>query len=456
MDKVVWITSTERQQWQTSTDYRVKNLAASDANSAVRNAGDKLIVTEEEGQQLLGFGGCFNELGYIALQKLPQSEREQILDSLFLPTSDQRFDICRLPIGASDYALDWYSLNEHDGDYAMQHFSIERDKKYLIPYIKEALKRNPQLKLFASPWSPPTWMKFPKAYNFGTLRFEPKVLKAYALYFVKFVQAYAAEGITIHQIHVQNEVVADQKFPSCVWTGDQLRIFIGQYLGPAFKQHGIESEIWLGTINAPEAWDEWIKRKETDFNGYANTVLSDPEAYQYISGVGYQWAGKYAIQRTAMSYSELQYLQTENECGDGENTWFYARYVFNLYHHYFINGVNGYIYWNMVLEPEGMSTWGWKQNSMITINPASQTVIYNPEYYVMKHFAHYIGAGAVRLALRGPWCGNALAFRNAQGQRIIVVANPFKNERKLSIDLGNGKLLQRQLEPESFHTIVIE
>lgn len=121
-------------------------------------------------------------------------------NALFSPDGDSRFSICRLPIGASDYALEWYSHNEAENDVEMDHFSIERDRQYLIPYIKEALKRNPDLQLFASPWSPPTWMKFPKAYNYGTLRWEPAILKAYALYFVKFVQAYAEEGITIHQV----------------------------------------------------------------------------------------------------------------------------------------------------------------------------------------------------------------------------------------------------------------
>lgn len=86
-----------------------------------------------------GFGGCFNELGFAALAHLSDRERGQVLHSLFHPDGDQKFSICRLPIGASDYALEWYSLNETDGDLEMKHFSIERDLKYLIPYIKEAL-----------------------------------------------------------------------------------------------------------------------------------------------------------------------------------------------------------------------------------------------------------------------------------------------------------------------------
>ncbi|PKG22783.1 glycoside hydrolase family 30 protein [Niallia nealsonii] len=412
-----------------------------------------LSLTDQKHRIIEGFGGCFNELGYTALENLPEKEKEKVLDDLFLPNGDCKFNICRLPIGASDYALEWYSLNEVDEDYEMEYFSIERDHKYLIPYIKEALKRNPEIKLFASPWSPPTWMKTPKAYNYGKLRWEKKVLEAYALYFVKFVEAYKQEGITIHQIHVQNEVVADQKFPSCVWSGEELQEFIRDYLGPAFEKHGLDTEIWLGTING--IVNHLFQKSASDYDQMANTVLSDSEAYKYIKGVGYQWAGKYAIQQTVQSYPELKYMQTENECGDGKNSWEYAQYVFNLYRHYFINGANSYIYWNMALEPFGRSTWGWEQNSMITADPETKEVIYNPEYYVMKHFSHYIVPGAVRIDTHGHWTGNALAFQNQNGSEVIVIANPFKEHRELCIK-ANDLLYKTILEPESFNTIIIE
>ncbi|WP_084225347.1 glycoside hydrolase family 30 protein [Paenibacillus pectinilyticus] len=442
----LWISSTESSLW---TDKPIPPAEAAVDSTA------SLTITKDSYQTVEGFGGCFNELGFTALSYLSDEERVEMLHSLFHPDGDQKLSICRLPIGASDYAHEWYSLNETDGDLAMAHFSIDRDRQYLIPYIKEALKLNPNLKLFASPWSPPTWMKFPKAYNFGTLRWEKEILEAYALYFVKFVEAYREEGITIHQVHVQNEVVANQKFPSCVWTGEQLREFIRDYLGPAFEKHGLDTEIWLGTINSPEPWDEWLKKKTADHDAYAHTVLSDPEAYKYVKGVGYQWAGKYGIQRTVLSYPELRYMQTENECGDGTNTWAYAKYVFNLYQHYFTNGVNAYIYWNMVLEPKGRSTWGWEQNSMITVDPAERRAIFNPEYYVMKHFSHFVPEGTRRIGTIGHWTGNALAFEKPDGGIIIVIANPFKDSRDVRVSNGNTVQTFR-LEPESFNTIVFE
>ncbi len=447
-----WFASTAQAAW---VEQEVPEPSGSGKSDSPAKANKpNLSITADQHQMLEGFGGCFNELGYEALLTLPEEERARVMHALFHPEGEQRFSICRLPIGASDYALEWYSHNETDGDYAMKHFSIERDRKYLIPYIREALALNPELKLFASPWSPPTWMKFPKAYNYGTLRWEPENLAAYALYFVKFVQAYKEEGITIHQVHVQNEVVADQKFPSCVWTGEQLREFIRDYLGPAFEDHGLDTEIWLGTINAPEPWDEWLKHKSSDHDAFAGVVLGDPEAYKYVKGVGYQWAGKHAIQRTAQSYPELRYMQTENECGDGENTWFYAKYVFSLYQHYFTNGVNAYIYWNMALAPKGRSTWGWEQNSMLTIDPGQNIAIINPEYYVMQHFSRFAAPGSVRVGLKGPWSGHSVAFRTPDGGVTLVLANPYKEKRMLHLDSGSAEYAF-ELEPESFHTIVL-
>jgi glucosylceramidase len=410
--------------------------------SNVTPAEVNLELTGVTYQPVEGFGGCFNELSWIALKQLPEEIREKIMDILFTPDGECSFNFGRLPIGASDYAAEWYSHNEFSGDYSMEKFSIARDQLYLIPYIKAALKRRNDLKLFASPWSPPTWMKFPKAYNYGTMIWSKENLSAYALYLLKFVQAYQEAGIHIRQLHVQNEPAADQKFPSCLWTGEQLREFIRDYLGPLFERSGVATEIWLGTINSGA------------YDSYVHSVLSDPPARRFISGVGYQWAGKEAAQRTYESWPELGLMQTENECGDGQNTWEYAHYVFNLFRHYFSNGVRAYIYWNMVLPPEGQSTWGWKQNSLITVRPDTREVIFNPEFYVMKHFAHFVKPGAVRLGLKGPWTGNALAFKNPNGEIIIILNNPFSDNRRLSIQNGTT-VAGFELKPYSINSILI-
>ncbi len=142
----------------------------------------QLFVTDRRQQAIDGFGGCFNEIGWQALEALSEDRRTHVLRDLFDPAIGCGYRLCRVPVGANDYALEWYSHNECDGDFAMKHFSIERDRRYLIPYVRAAMSIQPDLRLFASPWSPPTWMKQPRVYNYGVLRWEPEILESYALY----------------------------------------------------------------------------------------------------------------------------------------------------------------------------------------------------------------------------------------------------------------------------------
>jgi glucosylceramidase len=418
-----------------------------------------LTVGAPDGVPLAGFGGCFNELGWHALQALSAADRNTILDLLFAADGDGlHFEVGRLPMGASDYALEWHSYDETDGDYDLKHFSIARDQSHLLPYVKEALKRSPQMRLFASPWSPPTWMKFPKAYNYGTLRWEPQVLDAYARYFVKYVEAYRAEGVKVAQVHVQNEPVADQKFPSCLWTGAQLRDFIRDHLGPVLGKSAPETELWLGTINAP--FFNYSLAGLTDdgltqgYDQYAGLVLSDPGARKHIAGVGYQWGGKNAIERTHESWPGVRLMQTENECGDGKNSWEYAQYVFNLMRHYFKNGVEAYTYWNMVLPVGGVSTWGWKQNALVSVDLEKKSYTLNPEFHVFRHVCRFLRPGAVRRAVTGPWSANALVFGNPDGSVVAVVSNPYAEARDLVVVAGKT-MVKLSVPAGAFDTVVI-
>lgn len=438
-----WIATTPDIRWQEQT-WQDRPAVA-----------DTLIVTATADQVIDGFGGCFNELGWIALGHLDPAEQSRVLADLFDPTAGSGLTFCRLPIGASDYAAQWYSLDEFEGDIELTHFSIERDRRYLIPYIKAAQDFNPQLRFFASPWSPPAWMKQPPVYNYGRLRMEPEILASYARYFEKYITAYQAEGIPISQVHVQNEPFADQKFPSCLWSPEQFRVFIRDYLGPRLAASGLATELWLGTLNGPTQM-HFSPTGRIDINLYdrfVDDLLFDPDVRQYLRGVGYQWAGQHIIARTRESFPELGLMQTENECGDGNNTWVYAQYVFNLMRHYLGNGVSSYIYWNMILEPQGRSTWGWTQNALITIDPLTRRAIYNPEFYVLKHLARFVAPGARRLQTRGHWTGSSLAFANPDGSVVVVMSNALSRERAATLQIAD-QAYTVNLAADSFNTFV--
>lgn len=419
---------------------------------------DKLIIHDASKQEILGFGGCFNELGWDALSKISEEDRENFMKELF-SKEGCRFNVGRIPIGANDFSLEWYSCDETPDDYELKDFNINRDRIYTIPYIHNALKyAEDGVSFFASPWSPPTWMKTKRVYNFGRIRMEEKVLKAYADYFVKFVTEYRKEGIEVDMVHVQNEPMADQKFPSCLWHGTDMRDFIKGYLGPAFEKSGLSTEIWLGTINGPFTDFRWPgvgAPYEEFYDQFSNTVLSDPEARKYIAGVGVQWGGKHQLEQIACSYPEMKIMQTESECGDGKNEWEQAEYIFTQMWYYFRHGAQSYTYWNMALLEGGISSWGWTQNSLAVINEEKKTLTLQPEFYLMKHLSHFVEPGARLKEVSGHWTANAMVFENPDGKVIIAVMNSMDHDREMTIEYA-GESFTTMIKSHSINTFEIK
>lgn len=258
----------------TSSERWVEQKCTIDKVSATQ--ADIYVYTDSLLQEVVGFGGTFNELGWDAMQNLSSAERCKVMASLFAEDG-AHFTLGRTPVGASDYAMGYYSYNDVKDDYTMRNFCIDRDRYTLIPYIKEALKFRPDLKLWASPWTPPAWMKVNEHYSqkssgiegtdIGHNRLDPNhnvlgnvtgfkmqqgYLQAYALYFSKYVQAYKRNGINIQMIMPQNEIAWTPCWPSCTWRPEDLAIFVAQYLGPQFEKDSIDTEIWLGTVNYPD------------------------------------------------------------------------------------------------------------------------------------------------------------------------------------------------------------
>lgn len=395
---------------------------------AATTAAPDLVLDGVRHQTWEGWGSCFNELGHDALALLPAADRARLVHDLWHPQGELRLNLGRLPIGANDYSRSWYSLDEHEDDWDLARFSIERDLNGLIPFIREAERAaGAPLTLFASPWSPPTWMKRPRAMNHGTLLWEPRTLDCYARYLLRFVRVYRAAGLAIAQVHVQNEPNSDQKFPSCLWTGWKFRDFIRDHLGPVFRAAGESCEIWAGTIER-----DW-------YHEWAAPILDDPACRAFVAGMGFQWAGKGMVRRVHEAWPDLRLWQTENECGDGSNSWAHARHVFDLIHHYVTSGVRAYCYWNPVLEPEGRSTWGWKQNCLVTVDPATRTLVKNPEWHIFRHARAAADPGAVRLGLRGSLNAQALAFANPDGSTALFLANPGPARRAV-VDAGKWRV----------------
>ena len=380
----------------------------------------------EEMQEIRGFGTCFSELGALALASIPNDEKKAFLDELF-DEDKCNFNYCRTPMGASDFSTDFYSYNETDGDFEMKNFSIERDKKLLLPLILEGVKRQKDMQMFASPWCPPLWLKTRRAYSNGTFRMEKAYLDAYALYFKKYIEAYKSEGVPLVHVCPQNEPCSNQVFPSCVWKGYELAEFIGGYLGEAIKDTGVD--IMFGTINGPEGDDRFSWTRYSDYLGYA---MQDERARKYIKAVGYQWAGKFALPQTRDDYPDLELIQTESQCGGGSNSWWEMMQIAALMRHYFRFGASAYVYWNIALEGDSSSTWGWRQNSLLHVVDGKG--IYTPEFYLMKHYSHFVKRGAKYVLLKGEHASCCSAFRNPNGELVVVVQNPYKDEITITLE----------------------
>jgi len=449
--KTEWVSTTEANPWATE-----KNITFKKAPATTHNVIE--IYPDRNLQRMTGFGGCFNEFGWEALKLISPAQQEKVFEQLFSPAG-ANFQLNRLPVGASDYSLDFYSSNETKNDFEMKNFSIERDKNCLIPFIKKAMQFAPEMRLFASPWCPPSWMKAnenyaskaSKKYNAlppelesvtGTTGFKMQkgYLTAYALYFSKFLDAYKKEGIVIGDLHVQNEVLAEQIFPSCIWQPQDLALFIGDYLGPHFEKENQNVNIWLGTLNVSD-----VK--------YVQTAMNNPKAAKYIKGLGFQWDGKNMIADAHQAYPQLHIMQTENECGAGENNWKSAEYTWSLVKHYINNGAEAYTYWNFILQTPGVSHWGWVQNSMVTINKSTGEVLYNPEFYLMKHLSHFVQPGASLLSVAGNH--DLLAFKNPDGKIVLVLANTTDTDKLLTLKLA-GKYLDVNLKAKSFNTLMAD
>lgn len=443
--RIEHVESTERERWQ----YReVSQYSAEDED-------DFLELTGIRKQKVRGFGGCFNELGWEAAEKLPDPLREEFFEELFSEIGCG-FTLGRVPVGANDFSKEWYSCDDREDDFSMEAFQIDRDRKYTLPYIRAAMEYQKDLSLFASPWSPPVWMKTKKAYNYGRMKMEKEYLSAYADYLIRFADSYRKEGIRVDQIHVQNEPMADQKFPSCLWSGEDMLVFIRDYLGPVVQKYGQGLELWLGTINGPFVDFQFgsVSAPFAEFyDQFENTILSDRKARSFLTGVGFQWGGKHAIAETILSYPKLRYMQTESECGDGKNTWEHAEYVYRLMWHYFQNQVESYLYWNMILPEGGISTWGWSQNSLFTVDEDNK-LIRQPELYMMKHLSHYVQNGAAVLQTRGIWASNCIVFENPDESLVIVAGSNMNRDRMFHFHDGERSFSAR-ISAHSIHTFFI-
>jgi len=430
---VRWICSTEKSRW--------RELATT--NTATPGTADPIQFDPKTTFQTMdGFGGCFNELGWEALVALPAGQREAALKELFAPEG-ANFTLCRAPIGANDFSLGWYSLDETPGDYQMKHFSIGRNREALIPFIKAAMTYQPKLGVWAVPWCPPSWMTTNGRYRQGRIKSDPQTFAAYALYFSKFVQAWRAEGINLYAIHPQNEpLLNDNLYPQCAWTGAEMNLFLRDYLLPRLKHDHVKIEVWLGTLVNDNLAD------------YVEPVLGDPKTAPEIVGVGVQYGGQKLLLPTHEQYPGKKLAQTETECYGGWNAWDQGLTTFGRIVEDTSHFAGSYFFWNLVLDESGLSRWNWKQNSLLTVDRKTETVSYNSEFYAMKHFSATVLPGARRIAVSGGPFEAVVAFANPDGSKVLAFANDTAQTVSATVAVG-ATALRLDVPAQSMNTVIL-
>ena len=228
-------------------------------------------------QQIEGFGGAFTDAAGSVLNKLSPDKRDEILRAYFDPEKGFNYTLCRTTIGSCDFSEENYSYDDTPGDTDLKDFSIDKDNKNLIPMIKRAQEISHNgFKLFASPWSPPAWMKTNNDVEHGG-KLKPENRDAYANYTIRYLQEYKKIGIPIWGITVQNEPAAVQPWASCVWSGEDERDFVRDHLGPAVEKSGLGTKILVWDHNRDIMYDR------------AKAVLDDPAAAKYVWGVAFHW-----------------------------------------------------------------------------------------------------------------------------------------------------------------------
>ena len=390
------------------------------------------VDPERTYQSILGLGSSLEHTTCYNLFQLGPEKMDEAISRLVDPEHGIGMNLMRICIGTPDFTGEpWYSYDDMpagETDEKLEHFSIEKDKAYVLPVLRKALEKNPNLRFFASPWSPPGWMKSTDDLIGGHLL--PQYYGVYARYFVKFIQAYAAEGIPIYAVTPQNEPGVNTRnyptrdwYPSCQWSlivdednfwpvdlkamGQNEREFIGKHLGPAFKQQGIATKIWCYDHNLNNL-------------NYPRNILSDPETAQYVDGTGcHAYAGSPdALTGFQREFPEKAIYFTE---GSAPGVRGAVRIVSLLR-----NWCCSYNAWVTMIDQDGNPNRGPFKTKSSCVQPRrdGSGVDYSFSYYAYGQFMKFIKRGALRAwSTEGTKELANVAFLNPDGQVVVIVVN---------------------------------
>jgi len=407
-------------------------------------------------QSLLGIGGALTDASAETFAKLPKDKQQELLTAYYDTQKGIGYTLARTNIHSCDFSSDSYTYTA-DYDSALKSFSIDHDKKFRIPFIKQAIAAaGGKLTLFSSPWSPPAWMKTNNDILHGG-KLKPDFYQSWANYYVKFIKAYEGEGIPVWGLTIQNEPMATQKWESCIYSAEDERDFLKKYLGPTLEKEGLgDKKIMV-----------WDHNKDLIYQ-QASTILSDPEAAKYAWGVAFHWYEDWSggtqmfdnLKRVHESFPDKNLLFSEGCNGpfkmDSVYNWDlgerYGRTMINDFN----NGTVGWTDWNILLDETGGPN--HVQNfcfAPVHADTKAGKLIYTNAYYYIGHFSKFIRPGAKRVisaSSRSPFL--TTAFLNNDGKLVVVVMNQSGKEIPYKLWIA-GEAADVKALPHSIATLVL-
>jgi glucosylceramidase len=413
------------------------------------------VDPSKKSQTHLGIGGALTDASAEVFAKLPAAKQREFLDAHYDPHKGIGYTLGRTNIHSCDFSSGSYTYVD-EGDKALKSFNVSHDRQFRIPFIKKAMATaGGKLTLFASPWSPPAFMKTNNDMRHGG-KLKPEFAQSWANYYTKFIKAYEKEGIPIWGTSVQNEPMATQRWESCIYSAEDERDFLKNYLGPTMKREGLGDRKII-------AWDH---NRDLIYQR-AHTILSDPKAAQYVWGIGYHWYEPWSggdqmfenVQLVHESFPNKNLIFTEG-CNDsfkaeqlhdwrlGEQ---YGRSMINDFN----DGAVGWTDWNVLLdETGGPNHVGNFCFAPVHADTKTGELIYTNSYYYIGHFSKFVRPGARKIAA-APSRSQLLstAFVNPDGKVSVVVMN--KSDQKITYYLWlDGNAAEVSSLPHSIQTLV--
>jgi glucosylceramidase len=405
-------------------------------------------------QSFTGIGGALTDASAETFAKLSADQQERFLKAYFDPKEGIGYSLIRTNIHSCDFSSSSYTYTE-DNDKSLSTFSVRHDEAYRIPFIKRAFSTaRDQLNLFVSPWSPPAWMKDNKNMLQGG-KLLPEYYQTWANYYVRFIKAYESHGIPVWGLSVQNEPMAKQTWESCIYTADEERDFIKNYLGPTLKKNGLKNKKLI-------AWDH---NRDLIYQR-ASTILDDPKASKYVWGIGFHWYEKWHgaeipdnIKRVTETYPDKPVLLTE-ACNypfswETFDQWHWGENYGAAMIHDFNNGATGWTDWNILLDETGGPN--HVQNfcfAPVHADTRDNSLHYMSSYYYIGHFSKYIRPGAKRIISSSNRAQLiTTGFKNSDGSIAVIVMNAGETEVEFKMYVGGQAVVTKSL-PHSIMTLL--